>query len=221
MASEKVTALTYEAKPLSEQMQSTRVRVLLGVAVLLSIAALYLRVVEPLLQSKAKESAAARITPREIQQVLRQSQFAVTEARYGDSVRLLQDALKKDSQHLDLLLQLGMTHRRAKQFAEADRVYQQALQAHPRCMECLNNRAVNLLQAGDVATAVGLLKEVVEKKGMYAEAHLNLAIAYEKSGQVRDAIASYQQYLKLIPSNDSRPEPAMARERIRQLQEGL
>jgi tetratricopeptide (TPR) repeat protein len=160
-------------------------------------------------------------TTAEIQGILTQSILLMNQTNYDSAITLLEDSLKRYPKDEDLLLQLGIAYRKNKKHVEAEVVYQRLLQNYPGCIECLNNRAVNLVQGGDVSTAISLLQEVIGENPTYTGAHLNLGIAYEKAGQLKLAVASYQEYLKRIPINDSRPEPAMVRERVRQLQEGL
>ncbi len=168
----------------------------------------------PLLTAGASSEA-------EVRGVLLQSIRALNDKNYDLAIAGLNQALAKNPRQLDLMLQLGMTYRKARSFSEADRIYSQALRFYPDCIECLNNQAVNWLQAGDTRKAIELLTQVNQRKPDYSEAYFNLAIAYEKGGQIRSAVAAYQHYLQSIPVNDSHPEPAMARERVRRLQEGL
>jgi len=157
----------------------------------------------------------------EIEEVIKRSFFLMNASKFEEAIVLLNEALRKYPNQEDVLLSLGMAHRRSKSYLQAEQVYQQALQANHECVECMNNLAVSLMMHGGVERAIGLLSIVTQKKPDYTEAHFNLAVAYEQTGQIKSAVNAYQRYLQLIPSNDSRQEPAMARERVRRLQEGL
>lgn len=157
----------------------------------------------------------------EIEEIIKRSSILVSGGKFEQSIVLLNETLRKYPNQEDVLLSLGMAHRKSKSYLQAEQIYQQALQLNPECVECMNNLAVSLMMNGGVERAIGLLTVVNQKKPDYPEAHFNMAVAYEKSGQIKNAVNSYQRYLQLIPSNDSRQEPAMARERVRRLQEGL
>lgn len=166
--------------------------------------------------------AALRVdTNGEIEEIIKRSSVLISGGKLEQSIVLLNETLRKYPNQEDVLLSLGMAHRKSKSFLQAEQIYQQALQLNPECVECMNNLAVSLMMNNGVERAIGLLVVVNQKKPDYPEAHFNIAVAYEKSGQIKNAVNSYQRYLQLIPSNDSRQEPALARERIRRLQEGL
>ncbi|GEM_PF-6908925 len=160
-------------------------------------------------------------TNGEIQEIIKRSSFLVNAAKYEQAIVLLNETLRKYPNQQDVLLQLGMAYRKAKFYLQSEQIYQQALQFYPNCLECMNNLAVAVLMNGNVERAVSILSLVNQKKSDYPEAHFNLAVAYEKTGQMKNALSSYQRYLQLIPLSDSRQEPALARERVRRLQEGL
>jgi len=157
----------------------------------------------------------------EIKEVLRQNSLLQRSGRFNDSMTLLREALRKYPDDLDLSLSLGITLRKARLSAQAEEIYSILLKKNSSCLECLNNQAVNWLQTGEVERAIAGLLSLQMRAPQFADAALNLAVAYEKAGQSRLALDSYQKYLKLISVNDSRSEPALARERIRRLEEGL
>lgn len=171
---------------------------------------------------KPKSVTTANVdTNGEIQEVVKRTSFLVNAGKFEQAIVILNEALIKYPNQQDILLQLGIAHRKAKSYLQAEQVYQQALKLNPACIECMNNLAVTVLMNGHVDRSIALLGEVNKKKPDYPEGHFNLAVAYEKSGQLKNAVQSYQRYLQLVASNDSRQEPAMARERVRRLQEGM
>lgn len=157
----------------------------------------------------------------EINEIIKNAVLALNNNQGERAVVLLEDAIAKHRNQMDLQLHLGMAYRKTKKFEKADQVYQQLLEKYPSCLPCRNNQAVNWIQMEKAQEAIDILNEVLQQDPTYSDAQLNLGIAYEKSGQIQMASSAYQQFLKMIPANDSRPEPAMARERIRRLQEGL
>ncbi|MBF0491168.1 MAG: tetratricopeptide repeat protein [Deltaproteobacteria bacterium] len=157
----------------------------------------------------------------EIGEIIKNAVLALNNGQGDRAIVLLEDAVVKYPEQMDLQLHLGMAYRKTKKFLQADKVYKKLLLKYPECLPCKNNDAVNLIQMTKTQEALDLLTEVLKQDSTYLDAQLNLGIAYEKNGQILQAISAYQQYLKMISTNDSRPEPAMARERIRHLEEGL
>ncbi|GEM_PF-4158399 len=200
--------------------KNTHLIFLIGLILLLSFAALIVHSIRGNNQSTELSDSSSRAVS-EIQELLSKSNSALGQGQYDQAVAILGEALQKYPHQQDLLLQLGMSYRKMKRHGEAEAIYQQLLQKNPDCMECLNNQAVNLLQWGETKKAEDILKQVTGKQANYPEAFLNLAIVFEKTDQIHSAVKAYQEYLKLVPMNDSRPEPAMARERLRHLEEGL
>jgi Tfp pilus assembly protein PilF len=202
----------------------TEKRTFIGIGIIaLGLTLIYLGVVQakPTPKSSPFTSLANHSSTNEVQEILHQSALALSDEKYDAAVLLLEEALKKHPKNLDLMLQLGITYRKTGNLSGADEINQQALQANPNCAECLNNRAVALLETGEFQTAIELFKTAIQKRTPYPEAVLNLGIAYEKNGETQQAIDFYQQYLQLAPSHEDHPESALARERIRKLQEGF
>ncbi len=157
----------------------------------------------------------------EIQEIIKRSHFLVLGNQADQAVALLTETLKKYPNNQEVLIQLAIVHRKAKSYSQSEEIYKQLIQNAPDCIECLNNYAVNLLMSGNAERSIEILTLVQQKKPDYPEPYFNIAVAYEKAGQIKNASTAYQRYLELVPLNDSRQEPAMARERIRRLQEGL
>ena len=160
-------------------------------------------------------------TNGEIQEIIKRSSILVNGGKIEEAIVLLNETLRKYPNQQDILLQLGIAYRKSKSYLQSEQIYQHALQFDPECVDCMNNLAVTLMMNGKVERAVELLGVVSQKKPDYPEAYFNIAVAYEKTGQIKNAVNAYQRYLQLVPMSDSHQEPAIARERVRRLQEGL
>ncbi len=57
------------------------------------------------------------------------------------------------------------------------------------------------LKRGKFKAAVSRFQEAIETRSDYAPAYLGLGKAYEKMGMKQKALAAYQQYLDLLPSD--------------------
>ena len=157
----------------------------------------------------------------EMNEIIKSSVLALNSSQGERALALLEEANKKFPNQMDLQLHLGMAYRKTKKYTQADEVYKKLLEKYPECLPCKNNYAVNLIQMDKSEEALTILTDLIKLDSTYTDVQSNLGIAYEKNGQITQAIAAYQQYLKSIPANDGRAEPAMVRERIRRLEEGL
>ncbi len=63
------------------------------------------------------------------------------------------------------------------------------------------DRAVNLLKEGDNEDAITLLKQVIEQSPGVSAPHINLGIAYQRTGNRELAEAQYKTALSLVPGH--------------------
>lgn len=57
------------------------------------------------------------------------------------------------------------------------------------------------LKRHNYKAAISRFKEAIQTRSDYAPAYLGLGKAYEKAGQKKKALAAYQQYLDMLPSD--------------------
>ena len=96
-------------------------------------------------------------------------------------------------------------------FAAAADAFEAGLAADPRNANARINLAIARARGGDPAAAIAELERVLAEHPRHAAACFNLGVAYEQSGQKERARDAYRCAL------DSRPDYALARERLGRL----
>lgn len=195
------------------------------IALLLAVLALGILMIQLRNRSRVEAAPVPRPAetggPYEVTEVLQLAEWNVKSGKPDQAVALLNEALRRRPDDKGLLLMLAKAREQRGDFDGAAASYGRALEAHPRCPECLNGRGLHWLKRGFPRRAVRDLSGAVAQDPAYAEAYFNLGVAYEKNDEIRKAILAYRKYLELIPLNDSRSGPSLARERIHRLKELL
>ena len=141
---------------------------------------------------------------------LAEAQIHRYETRWDESPRLLTDAericqrvLTKDPNNPDALSSIGTIEELRGHQAEAIRLYTKALDKHPNHEGALTRLAIiNLLNLGEPARAVMLLKKVQEVQPISAIIRSNLGVGYAQMKNYPQAIQSFRKSIDL-DSNDA------------------
>ena len=96
-------------------------------------------------------------------------------------------------------IDLALQHHAAGRLPEAERIYQQILQADPNQPIALHLLGVIAHQVGKNDIAVDLITKALAIKPDYAEAHYNLGKAFTELGNLGEAAASYHKALAIYP----------------------
>jgi predicted TPR repeat methyltransferase len=96
-------------------------------------------------------------------------------------------------------LELAIKFHTAGQFAEAERLYQQTLQADPHHSDALNLLGVLNSQIGNQELAMELIGRALANRPDFAEAHNNLGNVQLNLGRSDEAERSYQKALEINP----------------------
>ncbi len=102
---------------------------------------------------------------------------------------------------------------RANHNAAAAELLKQAIVLNPRCAEAHHNYGLALAKLGNTAEGIEELKAATRLKPDLMETWLTLAGLQQAAGQMRDAISTYDEYLKLA---DQRHVPATTVRRLQQ-----
>jgi tetratricopeptide (TPR) repeat protein len=107
--------------------------------------------------------------------------------------------LALDGNHAPACINLGTIQYNQRQFIDAERLYRRATVADP-------NYALAFFDLGNVLDELQRLPEAVAAYctairlvPQYGDAHYNVALAYERSGDRRAALRHWTQYIKLDP----------------------
>tara|TARA_B100000446_G_scaffold141233_1_gene133796 strand:+ start:171 stop:503 length:333 start_codon:yes stop_codon:yes gene_type:complete len=93
-----------------------------------------------------------------------------------------------------------------KDFPGAIRNYQKAISIDPKNLEALNNLAVAYKRIDQLEKAKSILNQALKINLAHAGTHYNLAVLYEKEGNLKSAIHFYQRFTDL----GSTSHPALA-----------
>lgn len=101
-----------------------------------------------------------------------------------------------------------------EQWAAARSAYENAIKLKPNDPPTMVDYSVATFYSGDTTTAVVTAVKVTKIAPTFGAAWLNLGIFYERLGNTANAVAAYQQYLKVSPTGDS---AAFAKQQLSQL----
>jgi tetratricopeptide (TPR) repeat protein len=116
-----------------------------------------------------------------------------------EAVGHYQSILALDSHHAPACINLGTIQYNQRQFIEAESLYRRATEADP-------NYALAFFDLGNVLDELQRLPEAIAAYSTairlvphYGDAHYNVALAYERSGDRRAALRHWTNYIKLDP----------------------
>jgi Flp pilus assembly protein TadD len=100
---------------------------------------------------------------------------------------------------LEEQLKTGLSHHRASEFAEAERIYRQILAVQPDHVGALHLLGALVGQAGQPEAALELIGRAIRLKPDHVIAHNNLGNILRDLGRINDAIESFRQAIRLNP----------------------
>ena len=116
-----------------------------------------------------------------------------------EAIALYEGILAIDDKHAPSCINLGTMYYNQRQFSHAEKLYRRATVADP-------NYALAFFDLGNVLDELQRLPEAIEAYrrairlvACYADAHYNLALAYERTGEHRRALRHWSSYIKLDP----------------------
>ncbi len=116
-----------------------------------------------------------------------------------DAMALYESILTLDPCHAPACINLGTIQYNRRQFIEAEKLYRKATVADP-------NYALAFFDLGNVLDELQRLPEAIEAYctairlvSHYGDAHYNVALAYERTGDRRAALRHWTAYIKLDP----------------------
>lgn len=93
------------------------------------------------------------------------------------------------------LLDEAVSHQRAGRYPQAERLYQQILQADPHHAEAYHLLGLVAYRMGQLDRAVELLSKAIQEDATQAQYHFNLGIVLQKQGKADEAVTAYRRAL--------------------------
>ena len=115
--------------------------------------------------------------------------------RHADATAAFERAASGDPTNAEYWVNLGNARRTAGHTRGAAEAYRRAADLDPRSADAANGLGVLLVEEKRAAEAVPLFERAVSAAPDFVEARLNLAIAYQESGQRERAAAAYRDVL--------------------------
>lgn len=130
---------------------------------------------------------------------------ATTYARnavWGDSVRLLEDVVKKSPNSTRSYYNLGIAYSDQGRIDDAIRAYQTVIRLDPAfSTDVYNNLGVAFMAQGRVDEAIGAYLTALSINPLDADVHYNIANAYESQGRIDEAIVEYKASVQRRPGD--------------------
>jgi len=98
-------------------------------------------------------------------------------------------------------LELGVLHHNSGRLPEAEKIYQQILQADPNQPVALHLLGVVAHQFGKNEPAVNLIEKALVQSPDYSEAHCSLGNVLRQLGRLNEAVISYGKALTIVPES--------------------
>lgn len=112
------------------------------------------------------------------------------------AVKLLEDAVEKDTEFLLPFFRLGTVYLALGEFQKALELHEKALEAHPGNLRVLLFLVDDYLAVGQLAEAAGVLKELIAKDDSNRTALTALRDIQEQQGNWEDAVETQRKFIK-------------------------
>jgi tetratricopeptide (TPR) repeat protein len=134
---------------------------------------------------------------RELQRLFLDAIRAEEQAKRPAAMEIYRSILEIDPEYTAALINLGTLHYHQKQYARAEELYRRATLADSSYVLAFFDlgNVLDELQRSDESIAA--YSHAVALAPGYADAHYNLALAYERKGERRRALAHWQIYVRL------------------------
>jgi tetratricopeptide (TPR) repeat protein len=133
---------------------------------------------------------------------------------HGEAIAAYHRVLELAPNHAAAHINLGTLYYNRQEFGLAERHYREAIAADSRYALAYFDLGNVLDETGRVHEAVQTYKTALQLAPTYADAHYNVALAYEKLREPRKALKHWQAYVKLDTSG---PWSVHARSQIKRI----
>ena len=151
---------------------------------------------------------------RKLQAIFLRAVQAEEQGNKPAAMRLYGEILEIDPGYTAALINLGTLHYHQKEYDRAEALYRQATDADATYVLAFFDLGNVLDELQRPVESIAAYRHAIALAPGYADAHYNLALAYERQGERRRALAHWQRYVRLDKSG---PWADHARGQIRKL----
>lgn len=123
----------------------------------------------------------------------------LAEKKFGESLAIYERLIVTDPSNASILNDMGFILMKQSRMLEAESRLKAAVAADKKCAECFNNLGMLSTQLGRLNEAQDFLMRAIEVNPSYPDAHFNLAVMLQKSGDKIAAMAHFEDFLSLTP----------------------
>ena len=120
--------------------------------------------------------------------------------KFDLSIKIMEEALNKNSHNPHFLNNIGISHYRSENFKEAEKYFKRGLEVAPKYINILNNLGNLKKDLNLVDEAIKFYKKALEIKENLPEIQLNLANLYNSLGKFEEAKFHFKKVLQINPN---------------------
>ena len=159
-------------------------------------------------------AGAVRSQDRDLQTLFVEAVRAEEQGKKQAAMEIYEQILELDPAYTAALINLGTLHYHQKEYGRSELLYRQATETDATYVLAFFDLGNVLDELERPAESIEAYSRAIALAPGYADAHYNLALAYERQGERRRALAHWQRYVRLDKSG---PWAEHARGQIRKL----
>ena len=128
--------------------------------------------------------------------IIKQAINAFDAGDYNKSIRLYKQAVERNPGDAMIHNSLGLAYVRKGLYSSAASEYMTSLELDDKCVECYNNFGFLKSILGEEFEAKKYLERAINLSATYPAPYFNLAVLYEKGGDVGNAVKYYRLFLE-------------------------
>lgn len=139
----------------------------------------------------------------EVAPIIEEAVSAFNSGDLDKSAQLYKKAISLSGDDAELHNNLGLVFVKKGLYSNAADEYKKALEINDKCAECYNNFGYLKSLLGEEVEAKKYLDKALMFASDYPDPHFNLAVLYEKEGDIGNAVKHYRQFSSLAPDKSS------------------
>ena len=129
--------------------------------------------------------------------------IAYNSGKYDKSAKLFKTAIEQNPGDAFLHNNLGLVYVKKGLYSSAESEYEEALELDDKCAECFNNFGYLKSVLDQSVEAKKYLERAIALSGSYADPYFNLAVLYEKEGDIGNSVKYFRRFVDLYPDQSS------------------